>query len=70
MRERKRKLGEFPVEIHLFTWRDKFRPMFRARNPDCHIVELTVGCCIVRTWTFEKPTDATAQFEHLLGALK
>jgi hypothetical protein len=76
MRERKRKLGTHQLGVRLWTLKDKKNPMFRARYPDRHIVELTATTAktvvILKEWSFEGPaaeTGATAQYEQLVSLL-
>lgn len=69
MRERNRKLGQREVSIRLYTLRDKKAPMFRAKEPDKHIVELQIGKCIVREWVFYEQQPATMHFNGLLNSL-
>jgi hypothetical protein len=68
MRERNRKFTDKTVSIRLFTLTDK-DSLFRAKLPDRHIIELMIGNCIVRTFDFDKPQQATDQYENLLSVL-
>lgn len=66
MRTKQTKPSEFAIMVKLWTLHDKERPMFRARNPDQHIVEIWADNRIgIRTFIFDKPADAEAHFQHL-----
>lgn len=69
MKERIKKLGEFPLSIRLWTLRDK-DSLFRAKEPDRHIIEITAtkpkgGTVIIREFGFDKAKEATQHYNHL-----
>jgi hypothetical protein len=69
MRERKKVFDNRKVTIRLFTIKDKAKPMFRAKYPDQHLVELMIGQCIVKTWEFDVADNATTHYDQLLRML-
>lgn len=72
MKERKRKLGAFALSLRLYTLKDKAKPMFRAKEPDRHCVEIVAtrpsgGTIVIRDFWFEQAKPATDHYNHLLG---
>lgn len=74
MREKNFALKKRSLHLRVWTLKDK-KSMFRASQPDDHIVELTsvvpgMSTGILREWHFAEPEKALQHFEWLKGALK
>lgn len=75
MKERVKQLGSQNVYVRIWTLKDKERPMFRAKEPDTHIVEIVLykegrSHCMIRDWHFDTVKQAKAQFDYISTLLK
>lgn len=68
MRERKKQIAPRPMQVRLWTLKDK-DSMFRAKEPDQHVVELSSKHAILREWSFDTAAKATAHYDFLVNAL-